>query len=185
MQLDAKTTAFWQAFLTSLPQPDGALARFYEVFHIGDSPESADEGAALIKQGVKTATSSLLWLYHASEKPLPAVGALSIVADGRGDPVCIVETISVEIKGFEDVGADFAHAYGDGIAVWKLGERIAGRSMRRGAEPSGRNLRRTCRSPASDSPNSTRWRNVAQVGWRRCEGHCGDQKVWVAYSSGS
>ena len=122
MQLDAKTTAFWQAFLTSLPQADDALARFYEVFHIGDSPESADEGAALIKQGVKTATSSLLWLYHASGKPLPAVGALSIVADGRGDPVCIVETISVEIKGFEDVGADFAHAYGEwdrSLETWR------------------------------------------------------------------
>jgi uncharacterized protein YhfF len=60
---------------------------------------AADEGAALIKQEVKTATSSLLWTYEAVSKPLPEVGSLSIVTDGGGDPVCVVETIAVDIKG--------------------------------------------------------------------------------------
>jgi uncharacterized protein YhfF len=111
--LDAKTAAFWQAYLTSLPHAEDASRRFYEVFQIGNSPEAADEGAALIKQGVKTATSSLLWGYQVTNKPLPAVGALGIVTDGRGDPVCVVETIAVEIKSFADVDAAFAYAYGE------------------------------------------------------------------------
>jgi uncharacterized protein YhfF len=113
MQLDAKTDAFWQAYLTSLPRAEDAICRFYEVFQIGNSPEAADAGAALIEQGVKTATSSLLWVYQATNKPLPVIGALSIVTDGRGNPVCIVETIAVEIKGFTDVYAAFAFAYGE------------------------------------------------------------------------
>jgi uncharacterized protein YhfF len=84
-----------------------------EVFRIGHSPEAADEGAGLIKQGVKTGTSSLLWVYQATNKPLPEVGSLSIVTNGHGDPVCVVETITVEIKGFAEVDAAFAYDYGE------------------------------------------------------------------------
>jgi uncharacterized protein YhfF len=113
LDLDAKTEAFWQAYLASLPHADEAIRRFYEVFRIGNSPEAADEGAALIKQGVKTATSSLLWVYQATNTPLPEVGSLSIVIDGRGEPVCVVETIAVEIKGFVEVDAAFAYDYGE------------------------------------------------------------------------
>jgi len=51
MQLDAKTEALWQAYLASLSHTEDAIRRFYEVFRIGNSPEGADEGAALIKQG--------------------------------------------------------------------------------------------------------------------------------------
>jgi len=96
-----------------LPHAEDASRRFYEIFQIGNSLEAADEGAALIKQGVKTATSSLLWVYQATNKPLPAVGSLSIVTDGLGDPVCVVETITVDIKGFAEVDAAFAYDYGE------------------------------------------------------------------------
>jgi uncharacterized protein YhfF len=113
MLLDAKTEAFWQAYLASLPRAEGAIRRFYEVFRIGNSHEAADQGAALIKQGMKTATSSLLWAYQAANKPPPEVGSLSIVTDGRGAPVCVVETIAVEIKGFTEVDATFAYDYGE------------------------------------------------------------------------
>jgi len=110
---EVKAEAFWQAYLTSLPQAQDASSRFYEVFQIGKSPEAADAGAALITQGVKTATSSLLWEYQATNKPLPAVGSLSIVTDGRGAPVCVVETLTVEMKSFADVDAAFAYDYGE------------------------------------------------------------------------
>jgi uncharacterized protein YhfF len=56
----AKADAFWQAYLASLPQADEAARRFYDIMRIGNSIEAADKGAALIMQGVKTATSSLL-----------------------------------------------------------------------------------------------------------------------------
>jgi uncharacterized protein YhfF len=108
-----KTEAFWQEYLASLPQASDASHRFYETFQIGNSPDGANAGAALIKQGVKTATSSLLWEYQATQKPLPVVGSLSIVTDGGGDPVCVVETIEVEIKGLAEADAAFAYDYGE------------------------------------------------------------------------
>jgi len=113
MQFDPQTETFWQAYLASLPQAEDAVRRFYEVFRIGNSNEAADEGAALIKRGVKTATSSLLWAYQAANKPLPEVGSLSIVTDGSGNPVCVVETISVEITAFAEVDAAYAYDYGE------------------------------------------------------------------------
>jgi uncharacterized protein YhfF len=113
MPLDAKTEAFWQAYLASLPRAEDAIRRFYEVFRIGNSHEAADHGAALIKQRLKTATSSLLWAYQAANKPLPEVGSLSIVMDGRGAPVCVVETVAVAIKGFAEIDAVFAYDYGE------------------------------------------------------------------------
>lgn len=111
--MSTPTEAFWQAYLTSLPHAEKASGRLHGVFQVGDSPEAADEGAALIKQRVKTATSSLLWTYQATNEPLPAAGSLSIVTDGRGNPVCVVETIAVEIKGFAEVDGAFAYDYGE------------------------------------------------------------------------
>ena len=113
MQLDAKTEVLWRAYIASLPDAEDAIRRFYEVFRVGDSPEGADEGAALIKQGLKTASSSLLWAYEATNKPLPEVGSLSIVIDARGEPICVVETLTVDMKAFAYVDATFAYDYGE------------------------------------------------------------------------
>jgi uncharacterized protein YhfF len=112
MQFDAKTDALWQAYLVSLPHAEDARPRLFEVFRIGNSPERADTGAALIKQGLKTA-SSLLWAYEATNKPLPEVGSLSIVTDSRGDPVSVTETLAVDVKAFADVDESFAYDYGE------------------------------------------------------------------------
>ena len=120
--LDAKTDALWRPYLGSVPDAEDASRRFYEVFRIGNSPEGADTGAALIKQGLKTATSSLLWAYEATNKPLPEVGSLSIVTDSRGDPVCVIETLAVEVKAFADVDEPFAYDYGEWdrtLATWR------------------------------------------------------------------
>ncbi len=113
VKLTPKIEAFWREYLNSLPQADEAARRFYETCRVGDSEQSADEGAGLIKQGVKTATSSLLWEYQAANKPLPQVGSLSIVEDGKGDPVCVVETTWLAIKSFLEVDIQFAYEYGE------------------------------------------------------------------------
>ena len=114
MKLELKTETFWKEYLASLADPAEGTGRFYEVFAIGSSRRSADEGAALIRSGVKTTTSSLVWDYVAEKKPMPDVGSLSIVADGNGDPVCVVETTALEIKPLRDVDAQFAYDYGEG-----------------------------------------------------------------------
>ena len=113
MELETKTQAFWQAYLDSLSNPDDAAQRFYDVYRIGDSGESADTGAALIIQGIKTTTSSLLWEYETANTLPPRVGSLSIVEDGKGNPICVVETTQIEIKPFSEVDTRFAYDYGE------------------------------------------------------------------------
>ncbi len=93
--MNAKSAAFWQAYLATVLDAEKAeerAKRFYETFQIGDSAESADDGARLIMEGAKTTTSALLWEYEVSGKAQPFVGALSLVENGRNEPVCIVET---------------------------------------------------------------------------------------------
>ena len=117
-----KSEAFWRAYLASLPEAAAVANRFYEAFRIGDTKRSADEGAGLILAGIKSATSSLLWHYEAEKKPLPQAGSLSIVEDGDGTPVCVVETTSIEIKSFAEVDSSFAYAYGEWdrtLATWR------------------------------------------------------------------
>ena len=145
MDGDARNRAFWQQYLESLPDPGAAERRFYECFRIGDSAESADAGAELIRSGAKTATSALLWEYRASGQTPPAPGALSIVQNGRGNPVCIVETREVETRCFADVDADFARDYGewDGtLMTWRerCWDYYSACCRRLGQEPSGEML---------------------------------------------
>jgi len=113
MQSGTGSRDLWGQYLASLSDPADAEGRFYEAFRIGDSEESADAGAALIRNGTKTATSALLWQYQADDQSPPRAGSLSIVENDRGEPVCIVETTQVEIRRFADVDAGFARDYGE------------------------------------------------------------------------
>lgn len=112
--IPAHVTTFWTAFLASPTAPADATERFYEAFRIGMTDGAADEGARLIVAGQKTATSGLLWEYEAGSKALPRLGALSVVENGGKEPVCVVETTSLEVVRFGDVDAQFAFDYGEG-----------------------------------------------------------------------
>jgi uncharacterized protein YhfF len=82
----------------------------------------ADELGALISAGTKTATCSALWEYEAEGEPLPRVGTKTIVLDGKGDPFCIIETIEVEVRPFDDVDERFAYEEGEGdrsLRYWR------------------------------------------------------------------
>ena len=106
--------AFWIAFLASPSAPNDANERFYESFRIGLADKDAETGAKLILSKQKTATSSLLWEYESSSKALPLLGNLSVVENGRGAPVCVVQTTWIETIRFDDIDAQFAFEYGEG-----------------------------------------------------------------------
>jgi uncharacterized protein YhfF len=78
----------------------------------GDSPQMADKVGALIVAGAKTATCSALWEYEDEGSPLPETGLKTIVLDGKGDPLCIVETTEVEVRLYDEVDARFAYEEG-------------------------------------------------------------------------
>ena len=113
---------FWQAYLATLPPDDPAREAGYVAEPFGDNPELADELAELVLAGTKTATCSCLWEWEADGDPLPPVGLKTVVLSGREDPLCIIETTSVETHPFNQVAADFAAAEGEGdrsLAYWR------------------------------------------------------------------
>ena len=103
--------AFWASYARTAP--DAAARGYCEVFRFGNTERMANELAALVAQGVKTATSALLWSYEEGERLLQE-GDLSIVTTWDDEPVCIVETTELRILPFKDVDARFAYDYGEG-----------------------------------------------------------------------
>jgi uncharacterized protein YhfF len=106
--------AYWQGFLSTLPEDSPYRMKTYVAEGWGDSPAMADELGALIVQGTKTGTCSALWEWEAEGNPIPDVGLITIALDGRGEPLCIVETVEVTIRKYDEVNADFARAEGEG-----------------------------------------------------------------------
>ncbi len=104
---------FWQEYVDSLdgdgPKPDSYLA-----WGFGDSPEMADELGKLVLDNVKTGTASLAWEYAHDDEPIPRAGEHSIVLNGAGDPMCIIETTRVYIEPYGQVDEEQAFAEGEG-----------------------------------------------------------------------
>ena len=113
LSIPSHIAGFWEKFLNSPSCPEQANELFLESFQIGSNANDADEGLRLILKGEKTATSSLLWQYEREKSPLPFVGSLSVVEDGRSNPACVVQTTWVKTIRFTDVDADFARDYAE------------------------------------------------------------------------
>jgi uncharacterized protein YhfF len=125
--MKADIPEFWQGYLAGLqpshsdrqPEPDS-------VFSFGDSSEMADQMAILVRQGIKTATCSALSTYEEDQTSLPQKGNLSVVLDGSGFPVCIIETLEAFVASFNEVSERFAYEEGEGdrsLAYWRKAHR--------------------------------------------------------------
>jgi uncharacterized protein YhfF len=123
---EEQVSAYWQNFLSILPADSPYRTKAYTSEGWGDSPEMADELGDLIARGIKTATCSALWEWEAEGKPIPEKGLLTVVLNGRGDPLCIVETTEVTVRPYHEVDAEFAQAEGEGdfsLEYWRLAHR--------------------------------------------------------------
>jgi uncharacterized protein YhfF len=123
---EEKVQSYWQQFLSILPPESPYRKTEHVAEQWGDSPELADELGELIARGIKTATCSALWEWEAEGKPIPQVGQITIVLDGRGDPLCIVETAEVFLQNYNEVGPEFAQAEGEGdfsLEYWRQAHR--------------------------------------------------------------
>ena len=119
---DAQLEAYWRGYLDTLPHDSPVRGGPYVAEAWGDSPGMADELGALIAGGTKTATCSALWEYEAEGGSLPEVGTKTIVLDGNNSPLCIVETIEVVVRPYEEVDARFAYEEGEGdrsLEYWR------------------------------------------------------------------
>lgn len=114
MNHPSKIETFWQSYLSTLSEEEQKNAPSYVVDQFADTPEAATKVGKLVRNGVKTTTSSLVWgLEHIGE-PLPKVGQIELIVDGNGEPLCIIELTEVEIKPFNTVDEQFAFEYGEG-----------------------------------------------------------------------
>lgn len=136
MPVPAHLREYWQAFASAVGGVDDT--RFFEAFIFGDSPALADELSALVLRGIKRATAASVWSFEAEGKPLPRPGDLSVMLDGAGQPVGVIETLTVEVMPFRDVTAAFAAVEGEGdgsLAYWRDAHRAY---FTREAEAAGR-----------------------------------------------
>ena len=88
-------------------------------FAFGDSPELADELAALVLSGRKTATVTT-----PDDPDRPQLGQLSVVLGGDGRPLCVIETLELTERRFDEIDAAFAFDEGEGdrgLAFWRAG----------------------------------------------------------------
>jgi uncharacterized protein YhfF len=112
---------FWKSYLSTLSEADQQNAPIFVVDQFANTPEAATKVGKLVRDGIKTTTSSLAWgLEHIGE-PLPKVGDIYLIVDGNGEPLCIIELTEVEIKPFNAVDEQFAFEYGEGdrtLAFW-------------------------------------------------------------------
>jgi uncharacterized protein YhfF len=123
---DESVKAYWQKFLSTLPADAPYRSRTYIAEGCGDGPELANELGDLIVRGLKTASCSALWEWEAEGNPIPQPGLITIALDGRGEPLCIVETVEVTMRKYREVDADFARQEGEGdlsLEYWREAHR--------------------------------------------------------------
>ncbi|MFC2373568.1 MAG: ASCH domain-containing protein [Parascardovia denticolens] len=108
----ARIQVYWEDFCAKhgldsekIPQP--------EAFAFGLGSEMEDYLAALVKRGIKTATTSAYELYQPDEH-LPQVGEYNIILDSKGDPVCVTQTMVVEVIPFNRISQEHAWHEGEG-----------------------------------------------------------------------
>lgn len=100
-----------------MSEPVPEQYRDLRTFAFGDSPALADELLELVIRGVKTATCST-----EDEPNTSRPGERWVVLDGHGAPHCVIETIEVTYRRFNEVEADFAFDEGEGdrsLAYWR------------------------------------------------------------------
>lgn len=91
-------------------------------FSFEDTEKMADELSELVVKKIKTGTSSGYDLYKQENEPLPKVGQLDVVLNGKNEPVCIIKNINVTILPFSEVTKEHAWKEGEGdrtLVYWR------------------------------------------------------------------
>ena len=114
--------AYWQKYISTLDDRHPHHQAIYEAWGFGDSPQMADELGALVLAGTKQATASSIWVYEDSDEPEPYPGQISMILNGAGEPMCIIQTTDLTVKAFNEVDEEFAATEGEGdksLRYWR------------------------------------------------------------------
>lgn len=111
--------AFWQAFKKHYPAYND-----YSAWSFGSAP---DKLATLVKNGVKTATSSAYPLYQLEGEALPKAGDINIIRYQNGDICCATKTLDVSTMPFNQVPRMHAYYEGEGdrsLRYWQIAHHV-------------------------------------------------------------
>ena len=114
--------AFWEAYCATRANHTARLNEPYDAWPFGDNERMADELGHLVLRGIKTATAGLIWEDEHFGWKTPAVGDKTIILDGQGCPLCVIETTAADVLPFNAVDAAFARLEGEGfdtIEQWR------------------------------------------------------------------
>jgi uncharacterized protein YhfF len=111
--------SFWQAYISFLPREHRHRTNTYDTWSFGDTQQDAEVCAQLVKAGIKTATSGLIWEMEKDGEKLPEPGDIAIVTGRDGVPICIIEVTECIVKPFNQVDGQFAFDYGEGERTLK------------------------------------------------------------------
>lgn len=76
--------------------------------------EGADELAALVLSGRKTATPSTALSFRQENAPLPQVGGYSVILYANGEAACVLRDTGVKAVPFNEVSERHAYREGEG-----------------------------------------------------------------------
>lgn len=105
---------YWQQFLESFLVHAKRPPAHTETVAFGFTWEDAREIAALVRNGTKTATGSLVWSKEADGTPEARPGDLWVIIAGPDEPVCIIEITEVRVFPYDEVPDAYAWEGGEG-----------------------------------------------------------------------
>jgi len=112
-----RVAEFWEAFVAAT-----GIDGDHTAWAFGAGEAMGTELGLLVRDGPKRATASLRSVYEADGESMPSAGDMSVILDGRGEPLCVIRTTHVEVRRFGDVDEEFARAEGEGdrsLAYWR------------------------------------------------------------------
>ena len=105
----------WEAFV----KEQNITETEYDAWAFGDD---ADGLAELVRQGIKTGTSSAYPLYEVDGEPLPKASGYSVILNLKEEAVCIIENTKVYVVPFCEVSVEHAFKEGEGdrsLIYWR------------------------------------------------------------------
>jgi len=105
----------WEVFVKEKNIEDAE----YDAWAFGDDTDGLAE---LVRQGIKTGTSSAYPLYELDGEPLPEASGYSVILNLKEEAVCIIENTKVYIVPFCEVSSDHAFKEGEGdrsLTYWR------------------------------------------------------------------
>lgn len=112
-------TEMWDRFTEINPEYKNCK---YGAWYFDNNKKSADALAELVKDGIKRATTSLLYWYEKGDETIPAADDINIVTDYEGTAKCIIKTHRVTVLPFHKVSAEMAATEGEGdksLEYWR------------------------------------------------------------------